>query len=285
MVELHNIKFGYKKNRTLFDNLNLDLQPGFIYGLLGKNGAGKSSLLKLICGLLYQNDGEVKVLGYDAQDRRVPMLQDVYLVPEEFELPGVTLQTYVKLNAVFYSKFNHDHFAHYLKEFEIPLNSKLSNMSYGQKKKFLIAFGLATNARVLIFDEPTNGLDIPSKSQFRKIVVSALDEDKLFIISTHQVRDLDNLIDNIVILENGRVIFNRNVAEISEKLGFEYNLTGIPESEILYSEEMQGRRAGIVRNFSGEETRLDLELLFNGIVKNAESINEQLNYVNHENGI
>lgn len=274
MVELQQVHFRYKKKKPLFENLSLTLQPGLIYGLLGKNGAGKSSLLKHISGLLYPNSGTCTVFGSDASARKPEMLQDIYLIPEEFNLPAIRLSTYVKMNAVFYSRFSYSQLNAYLAEFELPEDAKLSTLSYGQKKKFLIAFGLATNARLLIMDEPTNGLDIPSKSQFRKIMVSALDEEKIIVISTHQVRDLENLIDNVVVLENGNIIFNRNIAEISEKLAFEYDLSGIPAEEVLYAEELQGRKAGIVKNIPGHDARVDLELLFNGIIKNAAAINE-----------
>lgn len=275
MIELKNIEFGYKRNRSLFKQLNLTLTPGYIYGLLGKNGAGKSTLLKHISGLLFPTKGNCVVFGHEAENRHPEMLQDIYVIPEEFELPGISLKLFTKTSAIFYPKFSNDKFLSYLKEFELPLEDKLSNLSYGQKKKFLIAFGLATNAKVLILDEPTNGLDIPSKSQFRKIMASALDEEKLIIISTHQVRDLENLIDTVVVLEKGEIIFNKNVADISEKLAFEHNLNGIPDSEIIYFEEMPGRKSGIVPNHSGVDTRVDLELLFNGIVKNNKVINSQ----------
>ncbi|WP_114782178.1 ABC transporter ATP-binding protein [Botryobacter ruber] len=278
MITLQDVQFSYKKNKPLFDHLNLTLQPGFIYGLLGKNGAGKTSLLKHIAGLLYPDAGVCNIFGYEAQARNPEMLQDIFLVPEEFALPGVLPASYVKLHAPFYSKFNYEQLNRYLAEFDIPTDTKLANMSYGQKKKFLISFALATNARLLILDEPTNGLDIPSKSQFRKIMASALDEEKVVIISTHQVRDLENLIDNVVVLEKGHIIFNRNIAEISERMAFEHNLRGVDETEILYAEDMQGRRAGIVKNQSGLETRVDLELLFNGIVKDAAVINNHLTY-------
>jgi len=205
------------------------------------------------------------------------MLQDIYIVPEEFQLPEISLSKYTKLNSVFYPKFSHNLMNEYIKEFELPEHEKLSKLSYGQKKKFLIAFGLATNARVLIFDEPTNGLDIPSKSQFRKIIASSLDETRMFIISTHQVRDLENLIDTIVILEQGKIIFNHSVADISEKLVFEQNLNGIGADEVLYSEEVTGKKSGILKNKSGIETRIDLELLFNGVMKNSDNINASFN--------
>jgi ABC-2 type transport system ATP-binding protein len=273
MVELQNVRFSYKKKEPLFTDLNLSLPGGFIYGLLGKNGAGKTSLLKHIAGLLYPDSGDCRVMGFRASDRLPQMLEDVFVIPEEFELPAVSVALYTRMNAVFYAKFNHEQFGRYLREFEIPEGNKLSAMSYGQKKKFLIAFGLATNARVLILDEPTNGLDIPSKSQFRKIMASALDEEKVIIISTHQVRDLENLIDVVVVLENGQIVFNRNIADITQHLAFEPSLAGIPAEEIVYAEDLPGRRAGIVKNTSGLETRVDLELLFNGIVNNPRGIN------------
>ncbi|MDO1448578.1 ABC transporter ATP-binding protein [Rhodocytophaga aerolata] len=273
MVELNNVNFKYKNKKPLFTDLNLQLGTGFIYGLLGKNGAGKSTLLKHIAGLLYPQSGQCKVFGYTASQRIPQMLEDIYVIPEEFELPSIALNAYTKSNAVFYAKFSYEQFNKYLTEFELPADAKLSTLSYGQKKKFLIAFGLATNARVLILDEPTNGLDIPSKSQFRKIVASALTEDKIIIISTHQVRDLENLIDFVVVLENGKIIFNKNIAEISERLAFEHSLAGVPASDILYHEDMPGRKAGITRNRSGQETRVDLELLFNGVIKDTSVIN------------
>lgn len=277
MIELKHIQFSYSKGKKLFDDLDLSIRPGSIYGLLGRNGAGKSTLLKQVCGMLYPDSGECTVFGIESKERLPKMLQDIYIVPEEFQMPDIKLNLYTKLNSVFYPKFSQQLMDEYIKEFELPENDKLSKLSYGQKKKFLIAFGLATNARVLIFDEPTNGLDIPSKSQFRKIIASSLDENRIFIISTHQVRDLENLIDTIVILEQGKIIFNHSVADISEKLAFEQNLNGFSADEILYSEEVTGKRSGILKNMSGMETRIDLELLFNGVMKNSNSINASFN--------
>lgn len=277
MVQLENLHFGYKKNKPIFKNLNLELQPGFIYGLLGKNGAGKSTLLKQISGMAYPSQGDVNVFGLKASDRHPEMLQDIYVIPEEFELPPISIETYAKINGPFYSRFNMEQLNAYLNEFELPLQAKVSTLSYGQKKKFMIAFGLATNARLLILDEPTNGLDIPSKSQFRKIIASSLDEDRLIIISTHQVRDLENLIDNIIVLEQGNIIFNKNLAEISERFSFEHNLNGYTEEEVIYSEELSGKSAGIVINESGLDSRVDLEILFNGIVRNPAKINAHFN--------
>lgn len=276
MVELKNIRFSYNKKRPLFTGLNLQLKSGSIYGLLGKNGAGKTSLLKHISGLLYPNEGECLLNGYKAQDRDPAALEDLYLIPEEFELPPTSIDRYVKSNAPFYPNFSSTQLDHYIAEFELSRHEKLSAMSHGQKKKFLIAFGLATNTKVLILDEPTNGLDIPSKSQFRKIMASVLDENKLIIISTHQVRDLENLIDVVVVLDSGQIIFNHSIANISERLRFVQDIKGIAPEEVLYQEETGGRTAGIVRNMNPVESRVDLEILFNGIIKNPATIKAPL---------
>ncbi|MDQ3192148.1 MAG: ABC transporter ATP-binding protein, partial [Bacteroidota bacterium] len=246
---------------------------GFIYGLLGKNGAGKSTLLKHITGMTFPDKGSVKVIGFEATERNPKMMEDIYLVPEEFDLPSIKIKTFIAINSPFYPKFNKEQFLNYLNEFELNIDSKVSKLSYGQKKKFLISFGLATNARLLILDEPTNGLDIPSKSQFRKIIASSLDQEKLIVISTHQVRDLENLIDNIIVLEKGEIIFHKSLDEISQHMYFEPNLNQIMGEEVLYYEELAGKNAGIIKNKSGKEGRVDLELLFNGLVKSPEIIN------------
>ena len=277
MINLQNISFGYRRKKPLFHHLNLQLASGSIYGLLGKNGAGKTTLLKHLSGLISPQQGFCTVQGHCISERSPQVLQEVYVVPEEFELPGISINTFVRTNAVFYTKFSQEQFNSYLHEFELDRQEKLSGLSYGQKKKFLIAFGLATNARLLILDEPTNGLDIPSKSQFRKIMASALDEEKCIVISTHQVRDLENLIDVVLILEKGQIIFNHAIMEISEKLRFEYDVRGLSPDMWLYTEESAGKRAGIVPNTSGFESRVDLELLFNGVVKDAQKIEAQLN--------
>ncbi|MBA3898702.1 MAG: ABC transporter ATP-binding protein [Bacteroidetes bacterium] len=276
MIQIENITFGYNKKKPIFENLSLHLKPGFIYGLLGKNGAGKSTLLKQISGMAYPKEGKVNVAGFEASERNPEMLKDIYVIPEEFELPAVKINTFIKINSQFYPKFNEEQFLNYLNEFELDRDLKVSTLSYGQKKKFLIAFGLATNARLLILDEPTNGLDIPSKSQFRKIIATALDEQKLIIISTHQVRDLENLIDSIVVLEHGKIIFNKSISEISERMLFEHNLSNVSPERIIYSEELSGKNSGIILNTSGIDGRVDLELLFNGVVKSPELINEHL---------
>ncbi|MHA4742047.1 ABC transporter ATP-binding protein [Dyadobacter sp. MSC1_007] len=278
MICLNDVSFGYSKRNKLFENLNLQLEPGHIYGLLGKNGAGKSSLLRNMAGLLFPLNGMIEVAGYEPRKREPAFLQDVFFIPEEIYLPSVTVEKYLEMFAPFYPRFDEKQFRRHIAELDIPQGNKLTGMSFGQKKKVLIAFALATNTRVLIMDEPTNGLDIPSKSQFRKLVSSALDKDRLILISTHQVRDLDNLIDAIIILEDNKILIRHSLEAVSERLYFgilpsiEYN------DHVLYSEpSLRGYKA-VFENSLREESRVDLEHLFNAAIENPERISKIFAY-------
>lgn len=264
MIQINNLNFGYSKHKLLFKNMSLQLNAGHIYGLLGKNGAGKSSLLKNLAGLVYAQSGKVNVLGFDPKKRQPALLEQICFIPEEFYLPAVKIDAYLKANAPFYKKFNHNYFAELLKEFDIPVSQKLIDMSYGQKKKIIIAFGLATQAKLIIMDEPTNGLDIPSKAQFRKIMASALTDDCCIIISTHQVRDLDNLIDTVIMLDENDIALKASVEEITEKLTFK-KVKEI-DASIIYAEQSLSGYNAILPNYHQEESKLDIELLFNAIL-------------------
>jgi ABC-2 type transport system ATP-binding protein len=205
---------------------------------------------------------------------RLPeVLNEMYFILEEFELPAISMNAFAKLHLPFFPKFDLILFNKYLTEFEITDNAKLTSLSYGQKKKFLIAFGLATRTRILILDEPANGLDIPSKSQFRRIIASSMEDDRSIIISTHQVRDLASLIDHIVILEGGNIVFHQSTLDISSRLSF-VQTKELDNLEVLYKEDVLGGHAVMCRK-NGEETEIDLELLFNGVVSNAENVTNE----------
>ncbi|ACU05548.1 MULTISPECIES: ATP-binding cassette domain-containing protein [Pedobacter] len=264
MIKITDLDFGYNKQQLLFKKLSMQLSAGHIYGLLGKNGAGKSSLLKNMAGLVYALSGKIDVMGFDPAKRQPALLKQVCFIPEEFDLPSVKIDAYVKANAAFYPNFNHSYFKELLAEFDIPVAQKLVNMSYGQKKKLIIAFGLATQAQLIIMDEPTNGLDIPSKAQFRKIMAAALTEDRCIIISTHQVRDLDNLIDTVIMLDESSIALKASVEEITDKLCFK-RIKELDETVIYAEPSLSGYNA-LMPNYHKEESKLDMELLFNAVL-------------------
>jgi ABC-2 type transport system ATP-binding protein len=278
MITLENINFGYKKNSLLFNELNLNLSSGHIYGLLGKNGAGKTTLLKIMSGLLFVKSGKAETLGYNPALRKVEMLRDIYFLTEEMYIISLKIKNFVKVYAPFYPNFSHEQFATYLQEFEIESQeTQMQKLSHGQKKKILISFALATNTKILFMDEPTNGLDIPSKSIFRRLMASAVDESRLVIISTHQVRDLHSLIDAIVILENGKILLNNSVEEITQKLVFKSVEEPQNEESILYSKDNIRGKLVVMENLQNEDSKLDLELLFNATIANKGKINEIFN--------
>ncbi|MDD5539403.1 MAG: ABC transporter ATP-binding protein [Candidatus Marinimicrobia bacterium] len=272
MIEVKNLNFAYGKQTELFNALNLQLTVGNVYGLLGKNGAGKTTLLKILTGLLFPQGGDVNVLNFKPRLRDPNFLQEIYLIPEEFFLPSVSVREYEKAYAPFYPRFDHRIFEQLLKEFEIPSLNRLSSLSFGQKKKFLIAFGLATQCKILFLDEPTNGLDIPTKSQFRKILASSVSDERTILISTHQVRDMANLIDPIIILDEGQIIFNQNLEDTARRLVMKVYEDEQETNSCLFCEKTIGGYIALEENKTGEDSKIDIELLFNAVINNRERI-------------
>lgn len=269
---IQDLSFSYRKNSKLFDHLSLELRPGNIYGLLGKNGVGKTTMLKLMTGLLQPQEGESSFMGMDPAKRNARFLSELFFVPEDLYVPAMRIKEYVSLVSGFYPRFDRAAMDRHLAEFELPADAKLIALSYGQKKKFMIAFGLAANTGILILDEPTNGLDIPSKSQFRKLLASSLTQDRILIVSTHQVRDMESLIDPIILLDAGRIIFHRSVAEISRCLRVGIQAEEPKDGDLLYCEKIPGGYSAMTRNRAGEESRVDLEVLFNAVVADPAKI-------------
>jgi len=265
MIEIKDLTFGYSKRKTLFENLSLSLKPGHIYGLLGKNGAGKSTLIKNIAGLAFPQEGRCSINSRESTKRSPDFLEDFFLIPEEVYLPAVTVNKFIENTAGFYRRFDTDQFYRYMSEFELDPIVNIGSFSFGQQKKVMIAFAIATNTDVLIMDEPTNGLDIPSKVQFRKIVSSVLTENRCVLISTHQVRDLENLIDSLLVLNNRHIVLDASIDDISEKLLFS-TISSLEDQSVLYSETSAKGHFAITSNVSRKSSKVDLELLFNGLI-------------------
>jgi ABC-2 type transport system ATP-binding protein len=269
MVNIDALTFSYGRG-ALFTDLALTLTPGNIYGLLGVNGAGKSTLLKLIAGLLFAERGVVRTLGRDPAPRPPSLLVDLFVLAEDAQAPSVHARDYVLTRAPFYPRFDRALFERYLRELELADVGNLAALSHGQQKKFLLAFGLASQAKLMLLDEPTNGLDIPSKSSLRRVIAEAVSPERLFVISTHQVRDLGTLMDPIVILHQGRVLLNSTVAELGKELHMTQQSSPPPADApgLLFSEPAVGGFWSVWRG--GGEGPLDLEVLFNAVVAKPE---------------
>lgn len=268
MIEIKNLSFGYTKKGLLYKNISLSLAGGSIYGLLGKNGAGKSTLLKTLTGLLFPAKGNISVNGFETRKRQPSFLETVYFLSEEINLPPLPIKRYVNLFAPFYPQFDENQLYRSLDVFEVKPEGKLTSLSFGQQKKFAIAFALACNTRVVLLDEPTNGMDIPSKTQFRKLISSIFTGDRMLVVSTHQIRDLDNLIDQVIIVDNGKVLLHTSVAEVAERLCFK-TYRDLPEDTpgVLYTEETLKGLSVVMRNTENEDSKVNLEHLFNAVTE------------------
>ena len=266
MINVNNISFKYAGQRNLvFDNFSLELEANNIYGLLGKNGTGKSTLLYLISGLLRAKKGTVSFDGIETKKRRPETLSEIFIVPEEFDLPAMSLNEYVRINEPFYPRFSREVLEACLVDFELTTDVKLNALSMGQKKKVFMSFALAAGTKLLLMDEPTNGLDSPSKSQFRKVVAQHMTEDRTLIISTHQVHDVESLLDHVLILSRQKLLLDASVADLTEKYTFEYR-TPDEMDDVIYAEpSLQGNAVIAPRKADSTETQINLELLFNAV--------------------
>lgn len=248
MIEISNLKYRYAgAKQYVFNNFSLSLSENNIYGLLGKNGMGKSTLLYLISGLLRKEQGTITIDGIETDRHDPAVLSEIFLVPEEFELMPMSLDAYVKMNEPFYPRFSREVLNSCLSDFELTPDINLKELSMGQKKKVYMSFALAANTKLLLMDEPTNGLDIPSKSQFRKVVANNMSDDRTMIISTHQVHDVESLLDHIMILDHSELLLNESVADICSKYSFEFRSMGEPADDVIYAEPSLQGNAVITR--------------------------------------
>ena len=274
MIDIHNLSFSYGSNAVL-QNISLKLEEGRIYGLLGENGVGKTTLLTLLCGLKKTEQGSISIDGFDPYKRQPELLQSLYYLPDEVAPYNQEARRFARYAGSFWPLFDMNKFLSIMREFETDPDQKMNKMSAGQLKKTYIAFALACNPRYLFMDEPTNGLDIPSKAQFRKAVGLYTTEDSTIVISTHQVRDLENIIDPIIILDRCDVLLNATVEEISEKLYFDYGTT--LQQGSLYSEQLPGGFIQVLLNSGRGESKVNIEALFNAVHRHKDLIKGMFN--------
>ena len=274
MIGIKNLEFSYGSVPVL-KNITMKLEEGKIYGLLGENGVGKTTLLTLLCGLKKPQSGSIEIDGINPYKRNPELYKQLYYVPDEVMPLHQTALLFAKNTGVFWANFSLDLFKTIMGEMEVDVHQKMDTMSAGQLKKTYLSFAIACKPRYIFMDEPTNGLDIPSKSQFRSAISKYTSDDSTIIISTHQVRDLENIIDPIIILDKQDVLVNASLEKIASKLTFDYGTTIHPES--LYSEQLPGGFIQVLPNTDGQETKVNIEALFNAVHKHKDLIKNLLN--------
>lgn len=274
MIRIKDLGFSYG-DYVVLKNITMNLEEGHIYGLLGENGVGKTTLLTLLCGLKKVKEGSIETDGENPFDRRPSFLSDQYYLSDEVAPMNMKAVEYARNYGKFWTGFDFDKFMDIMKELEMDPAQKMTRMSFGQLKKTYISFALACNTKYLFMDEPTNGLDIPSKALFRKAITKHTREDSVIVISTHQVRDLENIIDPIIILDRQDVLLNATTEEIAEKLLFDYS--NDRRDGALYCEMIPGGSIQVLLNSTGEDSKVNLEALFNTVHRNKELIKEIFN--------
>lgn len=262
MINIDSISYGFGGTPVL-KNISMSLEEGKVYGLLGENGVGKTTLLTLLCGLKKPQEGTITVDRQNPYKRNPSLLENQYFLSDEVPEVNIKAIEYARLYGKFWKNFDQGKFSELMAIFEVAPQQKMNRMSFGQLKKTYIAFALACNCKYIYMDEPTNGLDIPSKAQFRKAVTKYTSENSVIVISTHQVRDLENIIDPIIILDRQDVLLNASTAEIADRLYFDYS--GEKNGSALYSEMGPAGNIQVYPNATGEESKVNIEALFNTV--------------------
>lgn len=271
MIKIENISYEYNPKSPIFNNISLEIGTG-IYGLLGENGVGKTTLIHLICGLLFPQNGICTIGGENTARRRPELLSRYFFLPEELQMPAESIRQFAAKHSAFYPHFNRKDFEQNLEELHIDGKQKLSAISYGQQKKAMLAYAFALHTPLTILDEPTNGLDITSRQALKRIISRSVDDDSTLLISTHQAHDFENLLDHLIILREGEILLNRSLDEISERLLFA-RTASLPEESIYSEQELQGYYS-VLPNEEGEENTTDIELLYKAMLHDPEKIKE-----------
>ena len=269
MIDLKNVSFDYDRRHEVFLDLSLTFRLGHIYGLLGCNGVGKTTMLHLMCGLLRPDFGQIRVNGFEAGGRSAELFSELVFFPDELRLPDIPLARFAEVTGRFYPNFSTSDFEQYCAQLGVDAQSRPAHMSLGDRKKSYLAFALACNARYLLMDEPTNGLDIPSKAVFRRLLAAYASEDRVVVLATHQVREVEELIDHVVICDKKGVALDASMQTLSECLYFG---AVAEDAGALYRETTLLGDVGVAPNTMGEESRPRLELLFNAVASNREGV-------------
>lgn len=277
MIRIKNLCFAYK-SQSIYRHLDAEINTSGAYGLFGRNGSGKSTLLKLMAGLLTPDTGDIQILRFQPRKRQPDFLNQIYILPEEFHLPDLTSTKLAQIQAPFYPKFSLDLYNEYIEIFAVPTTRRFSEMSLGQKKKVTIALALATLTPILLMDEPTNGLDIVSRSMFQEFMRRPEQRERVVLISTHQAHDLENIIDNIWFIENGKVLLSAPIGEINQALRMGVNDT-LTADGVIYHEKIGQQYFWVAKNQSSVSTDINVELLYKALSINPADIVEAIHSI------
>lgn len=233
------VRFG---KRTVVDDVSLAVETGSVYALLGRNGAGKSSLVRCLLGQLRADRGDVTLFGEDVWTRRVTLMDQVGIVAEEPDAPpDMRVRDLAAFSSRLYSKWNQPSFDARLDRFAIAPKSRFGELSKGQRKQVMLALALAGSPRLLILDDPTLGLDVVArKSLFEEVIADMADHGLTVLITTHDLAAVESIADRVGVLRAGRLIMD----EATETVKSRFRRVRFPgRAEALAGLETAGVRA------------------------------------------
>lgn len=269
MVEVNHLEKQFQA--FALEHITFHLPKGYIMGLVGENGAGKSSLLKLLLGVYERTAGEIKIDGASLDDCTTQTKQKIGFVMAENLFTGeLSLEENGKFYGKYYSSYQHEKLLSLCEQFDLKGNEKLKHYSKGEQLKFQFAFALAHNPQVLILDEPTANFDPDFRKEFRKQITSFVaDGQKSVILSTHNMEDLDEIADYIGFMHKGKMVFYLNREELENRyrvvIGDKYKINLLPEQDVIYREDGTFGTKALIRRRSWRTYDKEIEVLTPGM--------------------
>ena len=211
MLKCENLVKVYSGCRAV-DGLNLELDAGRIYALLGPNGSGKSTFMKMVVGLIKPTEGKIYLDGEEISDKTRARI--TYMPTENYFYNYMRIMDIASFYKDFYNDFDEDRMYGLLDRMELHFDGKVRNMSTGMLAKLKVAVAMARNSRVILLDEPLNGIDIIAREQVMNTITGYNNEDKIIIVSSHLVDELEHAAGGAVFIKDGRVVMAGNTEDI-----------------------------------------------------------------------
>lgn len=257
LISINGLNKSYGK-KNVVSNVNLTVNAGQILGLVGPNGAGKTTCLQSMLGLS-GFDGSIEILGYDPRKQRAEMLNEVAYISDVAVLPRwLKVEQALSYMADIHGNFNREKAEHFLSKTNIDLTSKVKALSKGMVTQLHLALILAIDAKVLILDEPTLGLDILTRHQFyNHLLEDFYSEEKCIVVTTHQIEEIEHILTDVAFIQNGKLVLNESVEAMRERFKLvavtNDKLTEAKELKPIHTNSLMGLTTMLFDRSSGDE--------------------------------
>lgn len=265
IIELNKVSLRYGKESPVLEELSLRMDGGGIVGLCAPNGVGKTSLLKMLMGLRYPTTGSLKVMGYDPTQRPTALLEQAYFLPADPNLPAWTPRKIGKVLGSFYPNFDPEIYQECIDDFQVDPDRVLSKLSFGQQRRVQLAFALGVRTPLLLLDEPTIGLDVNGKDQFRRSLIKATEAGQTVILATHLLNEVGPVLDQLLVLHQRQVWAHVNLEEANKIYSYHHSSYPPPEGTNSFGRRVPGGWHIVRADGGPSSAQPDLETLYLGL--------------------